>query len=119
MNAGATVAGVTEGAARVNAASYANYDDGAERAFLKKALMMAGALPSGQRIAPLDAALKNDYSDAAVAAFVADAPCADAASHDSAKRQERRRHHRAAGTTAEKTRHAGARRNLESPAHLW
>ncbi|MBP6715868.1 MAG: S46 family peptidase, partial [Acidobacteria bacterium] len=73
MNAGATVAGATEGAARVNAASFANYDDGAERAFLKKALMMAGALPSGQRIAPLDAALKNDYSDAAVAAFVADA----------------------------------------------
>ncbi|MBP8274525.1 MAG: S46 family peptidase, partial [Acidobacteria bacterium] len=68
-----TVAGATEGAARVNAASFANYDDGAERAFLKKALMMAGALPSGQRIAPLDAALKNDYSDAAVAAFVADA----------------------------------------------
>ncbi len=68
LNAGATLAGA--GTTRVTAASYTDYDDGGERAFLKKALAMAGALPKDQRIAPIDAALNNDYSDAALARFV-------------------------------------------------
>lgn len=71
LNAGGTV--VNAGTTRVTAASYTDYDQAGERAFLKKALAMAGALPKDQRIAPIDAALKNDYSDASIATFVDDA----------------------------------------------
>lgn len=72
LGAGATVVSA-EGPARVTAASYAIYDDAAERAFLKKVIAMAAALPAGQRIAPIDAALHGDVSEPAVAKFVDDA----------------------------------------------
>ncbi len=41
-----------------------------QRLFLKKMLSLAGALPSDQRIAPLDSALGNDYSDTSLDRFV-------------------------------------------------
>lgn len=71
LNAAATVAGA--GTSRVTPNSYTDYDDVGERAFLKKALALAGALPKDQRIAPVDAALHNDYTDTAIAKFVDDA----------------------------------------------
>ena len=71
LNAAATVAGA--GTSRVTPNSYTDYDDVGERAFLKKALALAGALQKDQRIAPVDAALHNDYTDAAIAKFVDDA----------------------------------------------
>lgn len=73
MGAGATVAGVAEGGARTSAASYAIYDEAAERAYLTKVIGMAAALPAGQRIAPIDAALGGAATDAAVSRFVDDA----------------------------------------------
>ena len=47
--------------------SFANYHEGAEKLFLRQALSLAAHLPQGQRIAPIDARLKGDFSEANVA----------------------------------------------------
>jgi hypothetical protein len=51
-------------------ATFANYDERAEKLFLRKILALAGLLPREQRIAPLDDRLKGDFSEQGIARFV-------------------------------------------------
>jgi hypothetical protein len=50
--------------------NFTNYYEPAERLFFKKVLTLAARLPNDQRIAPVNAALKGDYSDANIDHFV-------------------------------------------------
>ena len=52
------------GPARAASNPFANYHEPAEVVFLEKILGMAARLPEGQRIAPVDARLNGDFSEA-------------------------------------------------------
>jgi hypothetical protein len=55
-----------------SASTFANYHEEAERRFLQKALSLAGSLPDGQRITPIDALLGNDHSGQNIARVAGD-----------------------------------------------
>ena len=54
-------------------ANFANYYEPAERLFFKKAISLAAGLPDGQRIAPIDGALRKDFSPQNIDRYVDDA----------------------------------------------
>jgi hypothetical protein len=56
-----------------SASNLANFHEPAERLFLAKVLSLAGKLPEGQRIAPIDNALQKDFSDRNIGRFVDEA----------------------------------------------
>jgi hypothetical protein len=55
---------------KASAGNFANWHESAERLFFKKAITLAATLPAGQRIAPVDAALGNDFSPANIDRYV-------------------------------------------------
>jgi hypothetical protein len=65
--------GTLEATRKGSASNLANFHEPGERLFLRKVLSLAGRLPRDQRIAPIDARLKDDFSDAALTRFVDDA----------------------------------------------
>jgi hypothetical protein len=54
-------------------ANFANYYEPAERLFFKKVISLAVALPDGQRIPPIDNALRKDFSPQNIDRYVDDA----------------------------------------------
>ena len=58
---------------RSSASNLVNYHEPAEKVFLQRLLMLAAQLPGDQRIAPLDARLNGDTSEAGIARVVEDA----------------------------------------------
>jgi hypothetical protein len=58
--------------------AFANYYEPADKLFARRIIGMAAALPEGQRIAPIDARLKGDFSEQNVAKWVDEAYAATA-----------------------------------------
>ena len=58
---------------KASGGSFTNYHEQAEKLFFKKLVTLAAQLPDNQRIAPVDEALRRDFSDQNITRYVEDA----------------------------------------------